>query len=119
MRFLFTLGFPSASQHLIAHARAAGQHVQGRLRVATTFITISVNQGARIYSLLVIPDPLSEMRLSCGRGSSGRVLMDADNPSGRGSQHGRREGEGHCLLVHVGHSGTHCAFLVMHRASVR
>ena len=92
---------------------AAGQHLRGRLCFATTFFTISVNP--HLFS--VIPNPFSEMRLSCRRGSSGRVLMDADDPVGRGSQHGRR-GEGHGLLVHGWNSGACWVLLMMHQASV-
>lgn len=92
--------------------RAAGQHVRGRGG------HLSPSASTHIYSLFVIPDPASEMRLSCGRGSSWRVLREAHDPAGRKSQQGRC-GAGHGLLVHIWNLGAHWALLVMHRASVR
>ena len=92
--------------HTQIHARkATSRHFSWIVGFGTTFITISVNQGPSLYSLLSILDPLCFINESSRGGRKpGRMLVDANNPGRRRSQQGTHERACHCASVHFQNS---------------
>lgn len=98
-------GFPRAPAPHSSHMQSRQWHFSWRVGFGTTFITISVNQGPSIYSLLNILDPLCFTNESSRGGRKlGRMLVDANNPGRRRSQQGKRERACHGASVHFPNS---------------